>query len=37
VKSETGDDFETILDAARTCPTKAIIIRDRYTGEQIYP
>ena len=37
VKSETGDDFETILDAARTCPTKAIIIRDRYTGKQIYP
>jgi curved DNA-binding protein CbpA len=37
VKSETGDDFERILDAARTCPTKAIIIRDRYTGEQIYP
>ena len=37
VKSETGDDFERILAAAQTCPTKAIIIRDRYTGEQIYP
>jgi len=37
VKSETGDDFESILDAAETCPTKAIIIRDRYTGTQIYP
>lgn len=37
VKSETGDDFESILDAAETCPTKAIIIRDRYTGRQIYP
>lgn len=37
VKSETGDDFESILDAAKTCPTKAIIIRDRYTGTQIYP
>ena len=36
VKSETGDDFERILAAAQTCPTKAIIIRDRYTGEQIY-
>jgi molecular chaperone DnaJ len=37
VKSETGNDFGSILDAAETCPTKAIIIRDRYTGRQIYP
>jgi curved DNA-binding protein CbpA len=37
VKSETGDDFEKIIAAAETCPTKAIIIRDRYTGRQIYP
>jgi len=37
VKSETGNNFESILDAAETCPTKAIIIRDRYTGRQIYP
>ncbi|MFN2435245.1 MAG: DnaJ domain-containing protein [Nitrososphaeraceae archaeon] len=37
VKSETGDDFESILNAAETCPTKAIIIRDRYTDRQIYP
>lgn len=37
LKSETGDDFERILAAAQTCPTKAIIIRDRYTDEQIYP
>jgi molecular chaperone DnaJ len=37
VESETGADFETIIAAAQTCPTKAIIIRDRYTGEQIYP
>lgn len=37
VKSEIGNDFESILDAAETCPTKAIIIRDRYTGRQIYP
>ena len=37
LRSETGDDFERILAAAQTCPTKAIIIRDRYTGEQIYP
>ncbi len=37
VVSETGEDFETILDAAQTCPTKAIIIIDRYSGERIYP
>ena len=37
VKSETGDDFESILDAAKTCPTKAIIIRNRFTDTQIYP
>ena len=37
LKSGNGDDFEAILAAAQTCPTKAIIIRDRYTGEQIYP
>jgi curved DNA-binding protein CbpA len=37
VESETGADIETIVAAAQTCPTKAIIIIDRYTGEQIYP
>ena len=37
VISETADKFESILDAAQTCPTKAIIIIDRYTGKQIFP
>lgn len=37
VKSETGDEFESIYDAAQTCPTKAIKITDRLTGQQIYP
>lgn len=37
VESETGADFRTILAAAQTCPTKAIKLIDRYTGEQIYP
>jgi curved DNA-binding protein CbpA len=37
VESETGANLETILAAAQTCPTKAIKIVDRYTGEQIYP
>ncbi len=37
VVSETAEDFESILSAAQTCPTKAIIIIDRHTGERIYP
>lgn len=37
VISETADKFESILDAAKTCPTKAIIIIDRHTGTQIFP
>jgi len=37
VESETGEDLESILTAAQTCPTKAIKIIDRYTGEQIFP
>jgi ferredoxin len=37
VISEVGEDFEAILAAAQTCPTKAILIIDRNTGEYIYP
>ena len=37
VISETGEDFDAILAAAQTCPTKAILIIDRNTGEYIYP
>lgn len=37
VISETEDNFESILDAAQTCPTKAIIIIDKHTGKQIFP
>ena len=37
VESETGDDLERILLAAQACPTKAIKIIDRYTGDQLYP
>jgi curved DNA-binding protein CbpA len=37
VVSEIGEDFDAILAAAQTCPTKAILIIDRNTGEYIYP
>lgn len=37
VISEVGEDFDAILAAAQTCPTKAILIIDRNTGEYIYP
>jgi curved DNA-binding protein CbpA len=37
IESETGSTLEAILAAAQTCPTKAIKIIDRYTGEQIFP
>ena len=37
VISEVGEDFDVILAAAQTCPTKAILIIDRNTGEYIYP
>ena len=37
VESETGADIDTIYAAAQTCPTKAIKIIDRYTGEQLFP
>ena len=37
VASEVDATYDEILSAAQTCPTKAIKIIDRYTGEQIYP
>lgn len=37
VVCETCADYEKIYAAAETCPTKAIKIIDRYTGEQLYP
>jgi curved DNA-binding protein CbpA len=37
VRSETGEELERILLAAQACPTKAIKIIDRYTGDQLYP
>jgi ferredoxin len=37
VECETCADYDKIYAAASTCPTKAIKIIDRYTGEQLYP
>lgn len=37
VECETCADYEKLHAAAATCPTKAIKIIDRYTGEQLYP
>jgi molecular chaperone DnaJ len=37
VESETADTLDRIVMAAQACPTKAIKILDRYTGNQIYP
>ena len=37
VECENCAEYEKIYAAAATCPTKAIKIVDRYTGEQLYP
>src|SRR5437867_9122315 len=37
VESDVRVDFGTLLAAAHNCPTRAIKIVDRYTGEQICP
>jgi curved DNA-binding protein CbpA len=37
VISEVDEDLDVILAAAQTCPTKAILIIDRDTGEYVYP
>ena len=37
VKEDSTDSRETILDAARSCPTDAISVEDKDTGEKLHP
>lgn len=37
VINEQSQDEENIMMAAQSCPTKAIIVEDTETGEQVWP
>jgi len=37
VINESGAKFEKILDAAQTCPTKAISVKDKESDRLLYP
>ena len=37
VINETGDSSELILLAAQSCPTQAITLKDKKSGQQIWP
>jgi ferredoxin len=35
--NEEGDSPETILEASQSCPSDAIIVYDKETGEKVWP
>jgi ferredoxin len=37
ILSQNGNDDETILLAAQSCPTMAVIVTNTQTGEQVWP
>jgi ferredoxin len=37
VKSDSTDDLDTILTAAKNCPTDAIVVKDKASDKQIVP
>ena len=37
VLEDSNDDRDTILNAANNCPTEAIVIEDKETGEKLAP
>jgi ferredoxin len=37
VKADSTDDLDTIVTAAKNCPTDAIVVQDKGSGKQLAP